>query len=175
MNKVIEIHTRAPYEENGILNGNYVLDELLNSEKVLTIHNMKALYILLNITSREYMLAQLFHNSSISDVRKSLMFQSAHFVENGPNNRDLTLYMLLALYFGLRSGSSTWPEIIGLSRHVLWWKDSKTNKAIADEWADSYLPYLWKDPWKMTGEQRKHLKSTILSYFETQKWVKQSF
>lgn len=107
MNKVIEIHTRAPYEENGILNGNYVLDELLNSEKVLTIHNMKALYILLNITSREYMLAQLFHNSSISDVRKSLMFQSAHFVENGPNNRDLTLYMLLALYFGLRSGSST--------------------------------------------------------------------
>lgn len=68
---------------------------------------MQTLYELVAVHVREDFLAYVAKSKDITPLRKSLLFQAAHYVENNHNADNLSLYMTLAIYYGLQQEKTT--------------------------------------------------------------------
>lgn len=74
----------------------------IKTEPTVDFNRIQALYELVAVNVREDFLAYVAKSNDITPLRKSMLFQVAHYIENGPHVYNLSMYMALAIYYGLK-------------------------------------------------------------------------
>ena len=125
---------------------------LIRLSQVLTIDQIKNLYDRLSAHLREDFLAEVARQSDISDQRKSMLFQSAHFIENIHNSDTISLYLILGIYYWSQQEDIPMEILRVYAQYIkrAWKVWLELCKSLIMDWLRS-------EPWKFSGNLRTQM------------------
>jgi len=135
----------------------------LQEEKSTNIIKIQALYELVSVHVREDFLAKVAKSkdNEVSPLRKSMLFQVAHYSINVLQGKDISMYMALAIYYGLQQEKTT-VEISRLGDIFI--RNGLPENAILESFIINGLSGA---PWKFTGNERTKIITSLRTFYRS--------
>ncbi len=133
--------------------------EYLQEENSLNIEQIRFLYDTLSVHTREGFLARVAKDMSVSPLRKSMLFQVAHYIDHDQSDDEISLRMALWIYYGLSQETPSIEAQRLWNRFIRKWL---SETAPLESWINKWLS---GEPWRFSWNERKRILTSLKVFF----------